>query len=78
MTRLINDWSELARVPDSPTHRIKIVENWGGWIVNKNTKKEEYYLSTHIFYKKSGLAGKGVFKKYGFDIEISTYEEQGE
>lgn len=75
MTTLIKNWKELAKVPDSETHRIE-VENYSGWILNKTTGKAEEYLSTHTFYKKSGRAGSSIFKNYGFDIEIISQEDQ--
>jgi hypothetical protein len=74
MTKLIKTWAELEAVPDSDTHTIVIEDGCCGWIRPLSGDNMSVYLSTHTFYKKSGLAGSDIFKRYGFDIEIVSEE----
>lgn len=82
MTKLIKNWEELSQVPDSDTHRIT-TETYGGvkcfgWIREKHENKPVGYLSTHTFYKKSVLIGSDILKRYGFDIELVSGDEDNE
>jgi len=80
MSKLINNWIELAEVPESETHKLQI--DWvgdiraTGWIVDKVTNKFEHYLSTHTFYGNSFKDYTKLLNEHGFDIELKNWDEK--
>jgi len=79
MSKLINNWDELAQVGESETHRLEI--NWigdvrgSGWIVNKETGDFEIYLSTHTFYGNDYKESTKLLQEHGFDIQLKNWDD---
>lgn len=79
MSELIRNWDELAQVPDSPTHYLKIDE-YSGWVIAKNPASEKFsdrqkYLSTHTFYGERHKYSTKLLQSCGFDVEIANWDE---
>lgn len=77
LPRLISDWSELAQVPDSPTHRLEIdVENCNGWIHAKNADPDSLrrYLSTHTFYGTNYKHSTRLLRRCGFNVKLANWD----
>ena len=80
MAKLIRTWKELAQVPDSETHILKI-EDHSGWIVTKNPKSDKFsdrykYLSTHTFYGLTNEQSTRLLQSCGFDVEIDNWDKE--
>ena len=75
---LIKNWEQLAKVPESKTHRLEIdVENCNGWIIEKDIhgKIGYYYLSTHTFYGSSFKSSTKALKDRGFNVIILNWDK---
>lgn len=75
--KLIQNWIELALVPESPTHYIEIDEDrCAGWIVKKGADKVDYghYLSTHTFYGNNFRQSTVLLQKCGFNVVLSNWD----
>lgn len=73
--KLINNWIELAKVPDSDTHTLDIVpEEGNGWIVSKKTGYKEEYLSTHTFYGMTHAHSTKKLQKCGFNVQLANWD----
>jgi len=77
--RLIADWSELATVPESETHRLEInVENCNGWVHKKGDDPNETlgrYLSTHTFYGTNHEGSTRFLQNCGFNVVLKNWDE---
>jgi hypothetical protein len=75
---LIENWADLAKVPDSDTHRLEIDVEWcNGWIYEKNplTKNTPpQYLSTHTFYGSNYLRSTRILRKCGFNVSLANWD----
>jgi hypothetical protein len=74
---LIKDWSDLAKLPDSKTHRLEIeVDEGYGWIYEKeklSKRKTPIYLSTHTFYGSSHKRSTDLLRSCGFNVTLQNY-----
>ena len=73
MSQLIKTWKELSKVPDSEKYTLDI-EEYCGWVRNKETGDTETYLSTHTFYGKTHEYSTQLLQGYGFDVEIANWD----
>lgn len=75
----IKDWADLAKVPESGTHRLEIdVEDCNGWIVRKDGKHwYGGYLSTHTFYGSSYLRSTQRLRDCGFPVTLANWDAPG-
>ncbi|CAM0069579.1 hypothetical protein VPHK391_0007 [Vibrio phage K391] len=78
MSKLIRTWSELAKVPESGTHRLEIDE-YNGWVIAKNPVSDKFsdrktYLSTHTFYGGQHKRSTALLQSCGFDVEIANWD----
>ena len=79
--QLINNWKELASVPDSDTHSLRITpEDGNGWIVEvgaEDVDSASYseYLSTHTFYESSHNYSTKLLQKHGFNIQLANWDK---
>lgn len=71
--KLVKNWKELAEVPDSQTHTLKI-EDGSGWIYKKEPHEMEEYLSTHTFYGSTYERSTELLQSYGFNIELDNWD----
>lgn len=76
---VIADWDELAKVPPSDTHYIK-VEDGSGWIVPIDPDEDEFldgkvYLSTHTFYGMNHEQSTNTLQLYGFNIVLENWDK---
>lgn len=79
MTKLIKTWAELAKVPESDTHKLEIGE-YSGWIITKNPVSDKLsdrkkYLSTHTFYGLNYRYSTELLQRCGFDVEIDNWDK---
>ena len=73
MAKLINDWDGLKGL-ENDRYRLEIEEGRGlGWIIDKETNKEIYYLSTHTFYDSHYSFWTKILQECGFDIELESW-----
>lgn len=74
--QIINNWIELAEVPESKTHRLEITpEDGNGWIRPKNdTNGVGEYLSTHTFYGKNHEYSTKLLQKCGFNVTLANLD----
>ena len=75
--RLIQDWAELATVPESDTHRLNIdVEGCNGWIDRKGADEREMgiYLSTHSFYGSTHADSTRRLQSCGFNVQLANWD----
>ena len=76
---LIKDWQELAQVPDSATHCLKIaVERCNGWIkplIPYDSRNLGHYLSTHTFYGSNYKASTALLQSCGFNVQLANWDE---
>ena len=74
---LIRNWTELAQVPESDTHRLEIdIKNGCGWIKRKDGKRWfGGYLSTHTFYGPSHHRSTLRLRECGFNITIDNWDK---
>ena len=73
--KLIENWAELAEIPESETHRLEITpEDGNGWIVSKKTGDHETYLSTHTFYGKDYEYSSKLLQKHGFNVQLANWD----
>ena len=77
MTKLISSWEELAEVPDSDTHVLKIGD-CNGWILRKGKPEDDFghYLSTHTFYGSEYRRSTALLQSCGFDVEIDNWDKE--
>ena len=75
----IRNWSDLAKVPDSETHHLKIdVQGCYGWIHAKGEKgRQRHYLSTHTFYSSHYKGSTLVLRECGFNVTCANWDEVG-
>lgn len=75
--RFIEDWKELAQVPDSETHRLEIdVEGCNGWIKEKgNEGALGNYLSTHTFYGSKHEYSTRLLRRCGFNVTCANWDD---
>jgi hypothetical protein len=73
----IRGWEDLAKVPESETHRLKIdVEGCNGWIERKDGAHWfGGYLSTHTFYGSSFLRSTNMLRRCGFPVTLANWDE---
>jgi cystathionine beta-lyase/cystathionine gamma-synthase len=71
--KLINNWDELALVPETATHRLEI-EDGCGWIISKAKSEYDDYLSTHTFYGSTYQSSTKLLQKYGFDVQLANWD----
>ncbi len=79
MTVLVRNWSELAKIPDSETHRLEIDE-YNGWVITKEPVSDKFsdrkkYLSTHTFYGGKHEYSTKLLQSCGFDVEIDNWDK---
>lgn len=74
---LIRNWKDLAKVPDSKTHRLVIdVRNCNGWIKKKdNPEALGHYLSTHTFYGSTHKRSTWILRKCGFNVTLTNWDD---
>lgn len=74
--RQIRTWADLAQVPESKTHRLKIdVQCCNGWIEEKgNEEALGHYLSTHTFYGSKHEYSTALLRKCGFNVTIANWD----
>ena len=74
--RFIQDWADLAEVPDSATHRLEIkVEDGKGWVHRKDGKELlGRYLSTHTFYGSNHKFSTWLLRKRGFNVTLANWD----
>ena len=72
----INDWADLAELPDSATHRLEIeVEDCNGWIKQKDSPPYlGHYLSTHTFYGANYKNSTQLLRKCGFNVTLANWD----
>lgn len=70
----VTNWTELSKVPESPTHSL-LIEGFSGWIIEKLTG-ERTYLSTHTFYERDRAYRTKLLQSCGFDIELCAPDKQ--
>lgn len=84
--KIVKNWQELALIPDSETHYIKVnLDSASGWILRKenlsqedklrsiaNGLKPQAYLSTHTFYDSHINMSNNTLKKYGFKVTLKN------
>lgn len=81
MEKLIKNWHELAKVPESKTHYLDITpEDCNGWIVTKDPKSDKFsdrmkYLSTHTFYGLNHEYSTQLLQSCGFDVIIDNWDK---
>jgi hypothetical protein len=79
MAKLISTWDELAKIPESETHRIEIGD-CNGWVIAKEPKSDKFsdrmtgYLSTHTFYGEQHHHSTRLLQSCGFDVEIDNWD----
>lgn len=76
--QLISTWAELAKVPESPTHRLDInVVNCNGWVRAKDPGSTDCprYLTTHTFYGSSYARETRALQARGFNIQLANWDE---
>ena len=76
----VNDWADLARIPDSETHRLEIdVKGGNGWIHSKAHPEFSFvhgrYLSTHTFYETNHQASTKLLKQCGFNVVCANWDQ---
>lgn len=75
--RFVRNWHDLAEVPDSATHRLKIdVVRCNGWIHRKDG--DEFlgkYLSTHTFYGTNYLNSTRLLRRCGFNVTLENWDQ---
>lgn len=71
----VQNWAELARIPDSETHRLDIdVESCNGWIYEKANKDAfPRYLSTHTFYGLNYKHSMRLLRECGFNVSLANW-----
>ena len=70
----IKTWGQLGEVEDSEKYTIEI-EEWSGWILSKETKEIEHYLSTHTFYGSTYKYSTKILQECGFNVELANWDE---
>lgn len=76
--KLIRNWADLAKVPDSDAgYTLEIdVEGCHGWIKKKGVDGWlGDYLSTHTFYGSNYLQSTRILRRYGFNITIDNWDK---
>ena len=71
------DWSDLAELPESETHRLEIdVKGRNGWIYDKRDPEAfGHYLSTHTFYGMKHKYSTRLLKRCGFNVVCANWDE---
>jgi len=75
----IQGWADLAKVPESATHRLEIdVEGCNGWLVDKRKPDDRlgFYLSTHTFYESRHHGSTRHLRKCGFNVTLANWDAQ--
>ncbi len=72
----IANWIELAKVPDSKTHRLEIIpEEGSGWIKPLNNSNDlGQYLSTHTFYGSMHEYSTKLLQGCGFNVVLANLD----
>jgi hypothetical protein len=72
---LIHNWEELAALPDSETHSIKVEHNCCGWMISKEPKGLDNlnYLSTHTFYESTYENSTKRLQECGFNVQLKSW-----
>lgn len=76
--RLIRHWEDLAKIPESETHRLEIdVEGGNGWIYQKGKPSDDkgHYLSTHTFYGSHWQQSTLLLRRCGFAVTIDNWDK---
>jgi hypothetical protein len=75
-TYYIENWDELAELPESDTHRLEIsTENCNGWIIDKrNPNAHGHYLSTHTFYGENHECSTELLRQCGFNVTLANWD----
>tara|TARA_R110000787_G_scaffold167889_3_gene280879 strand:+ start:4790 stop:5008 length:219 start_codon:yes stop_codon:yes gene_type:complete len=71
--KIINNWNELSKVPDSKTHSLDI-EDYCGWLIHKDSG-DRSYLSTHTFYGNEFENSTIRLQGCGFDVQLKNWDE---
>lgn len=76
----IKDWYELDKInKESDTHRLEIdVEGGNGWIMAKNKKDKDHYLSTHTFYALNYIHSTNLLRSCGFNVKLKNWDEKND
>ena len=76
LPRLVRNWSDLASLPESETHRLEIdVANCNGWIIEKRPiKGYNYYLSTHTFYGGKHEYSTRILRECGWNVVCANWD----
>jgi len=74
--RLVQDWDDLAQLPESETHRLEInIKGGNGWIKDKwNHAAFGHYLTTHTFYGAEHKYSTLLLRKCGFNVTVANWE----
>lgn len=81
-SQYIKDWSELAKVPESPTHYLRIdVEGCNGWVIAKDHDPKQtgrfIYLTTHTFYDSCYRRSTKLLRERGFNVTLANWDAPG-
>ena len=81
IVKLIKNWEELSRLPDSKTHSLKITpEEGSGWInpliPTDEVLSGQKYLSTHTFYGKTHEYSTRLLQSCGFDVVLVNWDDE--
>ncbi len=76
LPRIVWHWQDLAELPESETHRLKIdVANSNGWIVEKRTTKGyDIYLSTHTFSGEKHEYSTRILRECGWNVTCANWD----
>lgn len=73
--KLIRSWEELAKVPNSSTHRIEVFPNDRcAWIYPNDNKAIGYYLNSFTFREGYHKVATRKLRRKGFNIIICRSE----
>lgn len=71
--KIISTWKELSELPDSGTHSIQVEDDCCGSLINKETGKNESYLSTHTFYESTYKSSTKRLQAAGFNVQLKSW-----
>lgn len=74
---IVYDWEDLAKIPESDTHRLEIdVGGCNGWIVRKDGNEIlGRYLSTHTFYGSNYKRMTSLLRSCGFNVTLANWDK---
>ena len=71
----IKGWEDLAKLPDSSTHRIEIDLEMGcGHVFCKEKPSSWHYLSTHTFYGSQYRYSTQLLRECGFNVLLDNWD----